>query len=116
MRMGAGAGAGFGVRPLRFLNRQASLTSFKLIQLDDEDDELARDLVRLLRVGADALEAQLAEPEHARFVKRALSASHGYAKWAKDIEHHQNRRTMPVTNSRAATNVIGYRYTSSSSS
>lgn len=113
MRTSAGRGAGFEVRASEIPRRSQLTMAFLDVKLDDEDDELVREFIRLLRVGAETLEAQLEEPDHARFVKNALSEGRRYIKWAHDVEHHQTRRTMPITNTRDVTNVIGYRYTTS---
>ena len=73
-----------------------------------------RKLIHDLRFGADTLEAQLNAPnlDH-RFLEKALAASRGYSRWVKDVQHHENRRTMPITNHSSASNTIGYRYTQS---
>ncbi|KAH9836527.1 uncharacterized protein C8Q71DRAFT_46536, partial [Rhodofomes roseus] len=82
--------------------------------LDDEDAGDVHEQVRLLRRAADILEEQqdLAEP---RFIKNAMRATHGAVKWAQDIEKHERRRTMPITNTTERgqalpSNVIGYKY------
>ena len=81
-------------------------------QLDDELEESARRLVKLLDFGADTIRKQLdAADVDPRFLKTALTASHKYIQWAEDVQHHEYRRTMPVTNTSRASNTIGYRYT-----
>ncbi|KAH9831839.1 uncharacterized protein C8Q71DRAFT_780708 [Rhodofomes roseus] len=82
--------------------------------LDDEDAGDVREQARLLRRAADILEEQheLAEP---RFIKNAMRATRSAAKWAQDIDKHEHRRTMPITNAvergqALPSNVIGYKY------
>lgn len=84
-------------------------------QLDDEDEVETDELIRLLRFAADTIEEQKNNPDK-RFITSAKRALRTAVGWAQGIQHHENRRTMPITNgsrrdrrSLPAT-AIGYRY------
>ncbi|KAI0710462.1 hypothetical protein C8T65DRAFT_648447 [Cerioporus squamosus] len=95
MRLGAGAGGGF--------------------DLDDEDDITLDEVIRLLRRAAEILEEQQEEADP-RFINNAKRRMRGVLTWARNIEQHIARRTLPKTNARgrkegpAAIDVVGYRY------
>ena len=112
LRTRAGGGAGFEVRFYAIEAAARLTTTILSIQLDDELEETVRDFVRLLRLGADTLEAQVASADR-RFLENALSAGRAYARAA---QHHENCRTVPVTNAAGSSNTIRFRYTSSSGS
>ena len=85
---------------------------------DLEDASLVdlKEAVRRLRLAADVLEEYQDEPT-SRFVENAKWVMRPALKWDADVEHHQRRRTMPITNASGHThevsrsiNVIGYRH------
>ncbi|KAH9911299.1 uncharacterized protein B0H18DRAFT_1063631, partial [Fomitopsis serialis] len=83
--------------------------------LDDEDDVDVDEHLRLLHRAADIIEEQRDAGAEGRFVQNALRATRPAVRWARDIEKHERRRTMPITNTRergqaAPSNVIGYKY------
>ena len=72
-------------------------------------------MIRLLRRSAEILEEQRNEADP-RFMENARRKMRGVLQWARNLEHHVTRRTLPKTNAQgrrdgpAAMDVIGYRY------
>ena len=64
--------------------------------LPDTNDVYER--IHLLRHAASILETQqdIADP---RFIANAMRVTRGVAQFARDVEKHEHRRTIPVTNS-----------------
>ncbi|KAJ3473316.1 hypothetical protein NLI96_g13052 [Meripilus lineatus] len=94
MRTRAGGGAGF--------------------ELDDQKTADYQETLRLLRLAGDIYESQLLNPDP-RFVNTAQRKFSNILKWAKDVEKHQQRRSLPITNAKSTreplpSNVIGYRH------
>ena len=68
-------------------------------------------MIEKLHFAADALEHELddgSHPAQLSRVKRVLGKSRELLQYADDVRTLENRRTMPVTNSRAGTNTIGF--------
>ena len=79
-----------------------------------KQNKSARLRSRLLRCAATILEEQrdVADP---RFMANAMHVTRSAAEFARDVEKHEQWRTMPVTNTRERgqakpNNVIGYKY------
>ncbi|KAJ3473467.1 hypothetical protein NLI96_g12988 [Meripilus lineatus] len=94
MRTRAGGGAGF--------------------ELDDRETADHQETLRLLRLAGDIYESQLLNPDP-RFVNTARRKLNSVLKWTKDVEKHQQRRSLPITNTKSAreplpSNIIGYRH------
>ena len=82
--------------------------------MEDEDSNNIQERIRLLRCAATILEEQrdVADP---RFMANAMHVTRSAAEFARDVEKHEQWRTMPVTNTRERgqakpNNVIGYKY------
>ena len=86
---------------------------FASLERKMHDEEMA-ELIRMaqdLRFGADALLDELEhDPSQTQVARaqRVLGKSRELLQYAKDVRALENRRTMPITNSRAGTNTIGY--------
>jgi len=69
-------------------------------------------LTKLRLTCASTFAYYVAEP---RFIENAIRAPGSAVRWAQDIEKHENRRMMSITNTRERgqafpTNVIGNKY------
>lgn len=104
MRSQRGGNAGFEVRPAHKLTIESQAKSN--IQPENVQDLEKAELIRRLRKAADILEAQ----EDTRFIQNARKVTKRVSDWVGEIELHENRRTMPTTNTRSASSTIGYKY------
>ena len=82
------------------------------MQLDDAEDVETDEAIRLLSRLSEVMAEQRDNPDFLRRAKRTMRTTLAFA---RDVEKHVNRRTMPKTNARgregqAATNVIGYKH------
>ena len=83
-------------------------------QLDDADALELSKKFELLEFGVRTLREQSASPNpDNRFVKNGLRAAAPLVKWAEDVQRHNSRRTLPMTNTRDKSqprpaNVIGF--------
>lgn len=114
MRIGAGSGAGFDVSTHQIKSTKPQMLTAS-VQLDDQEDVDVDEMIRLLRRSIEILEEQRHEADP-RFLKNAKQKMKGVLKWARNIEQHNSRRTLPKTNAQgsregtAAVDIIGYRY------
>ena len=71
-----------------------------MCQLKDDDTNDVHERIRLLHHAASILETQqdIADP---RFIANAMCVTRGAAQYARDVEKHEQRRTMLITNSNA---------------
>ena len=63
-----------------------------------------------LRRAADVLETQWDKNPGFRFVLNALKVLKQVPRFISDVNQHEQRRTLPKTNSKTSNNLIGYLY------
>ncbi|GJE99912.1 hypothetical protein PsYK624_161870 [Phanerochaete sordida] len=77
-------------------------------ELDDHNLVRVQRFTAALRQAADIIDDQWQKDPHSRFVENAMRSLHHVPRFVSDVNLHLQRRTLPVTNSRIGTTMIGY--------
>ena len=83
---------------------------YSIYQLDDHDDAAAKDFVAALRRADNILEAQWDKNPGSRLMLNAMKTLRKVITFVSDVNLHESRCTLPVTNSKSSNTMIEYLY------